>query len=109
MPSLEADALCSALTGGGGLLLATNARLFVVLVLAGFGEDAGLLRGLFESAQRAFDRLSRCNAYFHEQPSLRPAQTPSLRTAWTARLVMLPGNGPSVKHKPRKQSLATPS
>jgi len=47
---MVAEALGSAFPGGGGLFLAANARLFVVLVLTCFGKDAGLLRGLLKAA-----------------------------------------------------------
>ena len=51
-----------------------------MLVLARFGQNAGLLGGFLETTQRAFDRLSRRNANFHEQPSLPTgAAKPSLK------------------------------
>ena len=57
--------LGSALSGGGRFLLATDAGLFVVLVLAGLGENAGLLRGFLKTTQCGLDGLAWCNAYFH--------------------------------------------
>jgi len=35
------------------------------LVLASFGENPRLLGGLLKTAQRALDRLARCDANFH--------------------------------------------
>ena len=42
-----------------------------MLVFASFGENASFLGGFLETAQRTLDRFAWCNAYFHEQPSLR--------------------------------------
>src|SRR5690606_12214276 len=44
-----------ALHRGGGLALALLGRLLVELALAGFGEDAGLLAGALEPAQRKLE------------------------------------------------------
>src|ERR1700722_16188728 len=51
------DAAQMALHRCGGLALAFLRRLFVELALAGFGQDAGLFAGAFETAQRELERL----------------------------------------------------
>src|SRR5262249_40168900 len=57
--------LGAALTCCSRLLLTTDTRFFVVLVLTRFGEDTRLLGGLLETTQRALDRFSRSYADFH--------------------------------------------
>src|SRR5690606_36166803 len=46
-----------ALHRGRGLALALLGRLLVVLALAGFGEDAGLLAGALEATEGKLERL----------------------------------------------------
>src|SRR5690606_40998005 len=46
-----------ALHRGSGLALALLGRLLVILALAGFGEDAGLLAGALEATERKLEGL----------------------------------------------------
>src|SRR5260370_13000662 len=75
----------AALARGRVLLLAADAGLLVVLVLARFGQDARFLGRLFEATQSALDRLTGRNSNLHcyETPPLVTAKAALLAPGGT--------------------------
>src|SRR3990170_3112765 len=74
----------------GGLLLAPDARRFVVLATARLGEDAGLLDQLIEPSQRLFEALVRAYPDLCQtDPSRRPARRAGFN--WRSRAIVWGG------------------